>query len=160
MIFINNTKSKINKNKVYDKKKQDKYLVYNSQHSFAKFKDINEFNELLRDSMYKRLNDFKKRFNRLKIVNPQTNNNKVLKQKVLDDVRDLFNELCYIYKDKYKEEKYGLNARGKKKKINCKKLTPTDDYQYESEEKEQQTSKKESPRKPDEKRTTLKTNII
>ena len=55
MIFINNTKSKINKNKVYDKKKQDKYLVYNSQHSFAKFKDINEFNELLRDSMYKRL---------------------------------------------------------------------------------------------------------
>ena len=64
--------------------------------------------------------DFKKRFNRLKIVNPQTNNNKVLKQKVLDDVRDLFNELCYIYKDKYKEEKYGLNARGKKKK---KKLT-------------------------------------
>ena len=160
MIFINNTKSKINKNKVYDKKKQDKYLVYNSQHSFAKFKDINEFNELLRDSMYKRLNDFKKRFNRLKIVNPQTNNNKVLKQKVLDDVRDLFNELCYIYKDKYKEEKYGLNARGKKKKINCKKLTPTDDYQYESEEKEQQTSKKESPRKPDEKRTTLKTNLI
>ena len=105
---------------MYDKKKQDKYLVYNSQHSFAKFKDINEFNELLRDSMYKRLNDFKKRFNRLKIVNPQTNNNKVLKQKVLDDVRDLFNELCYIYKDKYKEEKYGLNARGKKKK---KKLT-------------------------------------
>ena len=120
MIFINNTKSKINKNKVYDKKKQDKYLVYNSQHSFAKFKDINEFNELLRDSMYKRLNDFKKRFNRLKIVNPQTNNNKVLKQKVLDDVRDLFNELCYIYKDKYKEEKYGLNARGKKKKLTAK----------------------------------------
>ena len=38
----------------------------------------------------------KKRFNRLKTVNPQTDNNKVLKQKVLDDVRDLFSKLYYI----------------------------------------------------------------
>ena len=38
----------------------------------------------------------KKRFNRLKTVNPQTYNNKVLKQKVLDDVRDLFSKLYYI----------------------------------------------------------------
>ena len=30
-------------------------------------------------------------------------------------------------------------------------MTPNEDYKYESEEKEQQTSKKESPRKPDEK---------
>ena len=34
----------------------------------------------------------KKRFNRLKTVNPQTDSNDVLKQKVLDDVGDLFNE--------------------------------------------------------------------
>ena len=38
----------------------------------------------------------KKRFNRLKTVNPQTDNNKVLKQKVLDNVRDLFSNLYYI----------------------------------------------------------------
>ena len=34
----------------------------------------------------------KKRLNRLKTVNPQTDSNDVLKQKVLDDVGDLFNE--------------------------------------------------------------------
>ena len=112
--LINNTKTKANKNKVYSKNKQDKYLIYNSRHSFVKFKDIGEFNELLLDSMYKKLNDFKRRFNRLKTVNPQTDNNEVLKQKVLDDVGYLFNKLYYIYKDKYSEEKDGLNTRNKK----------------------------------------------
>ena len=37
-----------------------KNLIYNSQHSFAKFKHINEFKELSLDSMYKKLNDLKK----------------------------------------------------------------------------------------------------
>ena len=45
-------------NKVNIKKKKDKNLIYNSQHSFIKFKDINEFKELLLDSMFKKLNDF------------------------------------------------------------------------------------------------------
>ena len=114
MVLTNKTKSKTNKNKAYNENKQDKYLIYNSQHSFVKFKDIGEFNELLLDSMYKKLNDFKRRFNRLKTVTPQTDNNEVLKQKVLDDVGYLFNKLYYIYKDKYSEEKDGLNARNKK----------------------------------------------
>ena len=92
----------------------DKCLIYNSQHDFTKFKDINEFKELSLDSMYKKLNDFKKRFNKLKTVDPQTNENKVLKPKVLDNVGDLFNELYYIYKDKYNEEKDGLNTKSKK----------------------------------------------
>ena len=52
-------------------------MVYNPEHSFAKFEDINDFKELSPDSMYKRLNDFKQRFNRLKTVNPQTDTNKV-----------------------------------------------------------------------------------
>ena len=42
--LINNTKSKTNGNKMHSKNKQDKYLVYNSQHSFAKFKDSMKFN--------------------------------------------------------------------------------------------------------------------
>ena len=112
----NNTKNKTSTNRVDSKKKQDKYLVYNSQHSFVKFKDINEFKELPLDSRYKRLNDFKKRFNRFnKTVNPQTDDNKVLKPKVLDDTGDLFNNLYYIYKDKYNERKDGLNTKDKKK---------------------------------------------
>ena len=70
-------------------------MVYNSQDSFAKFKDINEFKELSLDSMYKRLKDFQKQFNKLKVVNPQTDENKNLQENVLNNVRDLFNELTF-----------------------------------------------------------------
>ena len=72
MALINNTKNKINKNKAYNENKQNKYLIYNPQHIFAKFKDTHGFEELSLDSMYKRLNDVKKRFNGLKTVAPQT----------------------------------------------------------------------------------------
>ena len=46
MVLINNTKSKTNKNKVDNKNEQNKNLIFNSQHSFVKFKDIDEFKEL------------------------------------------------------------------------------------------------------------------
>ena len=91
--------------------------------------------------MFKKLNDFKKRFNKLKTVDQQTNENKVLKPKVLDNVGDLFNELYFVYKDKYNDEKEGLNTKSKKP-FYYKKLRLTDGYQYESEEEKQQTSKK------------------
>ena len=114
MVLTNNTESKANKNKAYNKNKQNKYLVYNPQHSFARFKDFEGFEDLSLDSMYKRLYHFKQRFNRLKTVNPETDENKNLQKQVLDDVGDLFNELYYIYKDKYSEEKDGLNTKAKK----------------------------------------------
>ena len=114
MTLINSAKSKTDKNKVYNKNKQNKFLVYNSQHSFKKFENLNNFSELSLDSMYKRLNDFKKRFNRFKSVSPQTDENKVLKPQVLEDAGDLFNNLYYIYKDEYNEEKNGLNTKHKK----------------------------------------------
>ena len=76
--------------------------------------------------MFKKLNDFKKRFNKLKTVDPQINENKVLKPKVLDNVRDLFNELYYFYKDKYNEGKEGLNTKNKKL-FYYKELGLTDD---------------------------------
>ena len=150
-VLSDNVKKKTNINKVNIKKKQDKSLIYNSQHSFTKFKDIDEFKELSLGSMYKKLNDFKKRFNKLKAVDPQTDENKVLKPKVLDNVGDLFNDLYYIDKDKDNEEKGGLNTKNKKY-FYYKKLKLTDDYQYESEKEEekeekQQTSKKEPLKK-------------
>ena len=49
-------------------KKQDKYLVYNLQHSFRKFKDIDEFKKLSLESMYKKLNDLKKIIISLKLL--------------------------------------------------------------------------------------------
>ena len=142
MTLINNTKNKKNTNKAYNKNKQNKYLIYNALHSFAKFKDIDGFEELSLDFMYKRLNEFKKRFNKFKALNPHTDKNKNLQEKVLDDVGNIFNELYYIYKNKYNEQEYGLNLRYRKN-FNYKTLRLTDDYQYESEEeREQQTSKK------------------
>ena len=91
VILANNFKKKINTNKVNIKKKEDKDLIYNSQHSFTKFKDTNEFKEFSLGSMCKKLNDFKNKFNKLKAVNPQIDENKVLKPKVLGNVGDLFN---------------------------------------------------------------------
>ena len=78
------------------RKKQDKNLICNSQHSFTKFKEIDEFKDSSPDSICKKLDDFKIRFNKFKAVNQQKNENKVLKPKVLDNVRDLFNDLYYI----------------------------------------------------------------
>ena len=65
--------------------------------------------------MFKKLNDLKKRFNKLNTVNQQTDENKALKPKVLGNVGDLFNELYYIYKGKYNEENDGLNTKNKKR---------------------------------------------
>ena len=114
-VLSDNVQMKTNINKINIKKKQDKNLIHNSQHSFTKFKDIDEFKELSLDSMYKKLNDLKKkRFNKLKTVDSQTNKNKAFKPKVLDNVGDLFNELYYIDKDRYNEEKDGLNTKTKK----------------------------------------------
>ena len=79
-----------------------------------------------------------------------------MKPKVLDNVGDLFNELYYIYKDKYNEEKDGLNTKNKNF-FYYKKLRVSDDYQYESEEeekeKQQQNSKKPDKKEPPEKPT-------
>ena len=55
-----------------------------------------------------------KKINKLKVVDPQTDENKVLQPKVLDNVGDLFNELYYIYKDKYNEERDGLDKKNNK----------------------------------------------
>ena len=87
MVLTTNKKKKKSKNRVDSKKqkatttkKQYKYLVFNSQHSFSKFKNIDEFKEFSFDTMYKRLNDFQKIFNMLKNVTPQSNKNKGLQK--------------------------------------------------------------------------------
>ena len=50
-VLADNVKKKTNTNKVNIKKKQDKNLICNSQHTFTKFKDIEKFKELSLDSM-------------------------------------------------------------------------------------------------------------
>ena len=74
-----------------------------------------------------------------------------MKLKVLDNVGDLFNELYYIYKNKYNEEKDGLNAKSKKL-FYYKKLRLTDNYQYDSEEEKKEEKEQQISKKPDKKK--------
>ena len=68
IVLTTNTKSKTYKNEMYNKDKQDKYLVYNSQDTFVKFKDANDFKELSFDFMNIKLNELHKKFNSLKLL--------------------------------------------------------------------------------------------
>ena len=95
IVLVINTNSLKNKNKTVNTNKQDKNLFYNSQNSFVKFKDINDFKEFSLDSMHKKLNDFPKKFTGSKNVSPQTKTNGHLKEKVLYNGGDLFNDFYY-----------------------------------------------------------------
>ena len=53
----------------------------------------------------------------------------------MNDAEELFNELYYINKEKYGEEKESLDKKYMKN-INDTKLSLSDDYLYESEEEE------------------------
>ena len=133
--------SKAPKNNVINEDKQNKKIVHNPQHSFAKFKNIGEIKELSLDSMHKTLKNFHKKFTSLKNVAPRTKSNKNLKNKVLNNAGDLYNDLYYIYKDKYNEEINSLDTENRKT-FGYKKWRLTDDYQYLSEEEQEETSEK------------------
>ena len=108
---LTNVFSKAPKNKMYNKNKRNKTLVYNSQHSFVKFKNISEFEKLSFDTMHKKLKSFHKQFTSLKNVAPRTKDNENKKKEVLNNAEDLYNELYYIYKDKYIEKENNLNKK-------------------------------------------------
>ena len=63
--------------------------------------------------MYKKLNDFHKKFTRFKIVAPRTKDKRILKNKVLSNAGNLYNDLYYIYRDKYNKEINRLNTENK-----------------------------------------------
>ena len=79
----------------------------------------------------------------LKNVAPRTKDNNILKDRVLKNAENLFNDLYYIYQDKYHEEKNNLNTKDSRY-FDYKKLRHTDDYLYPSEEEQQQASKKQT----------------
>ena len=65
------------------------------------------------DSLYKRLNDVHKKFTRFKIT-PRTKDKRILKNKVLSNAGNIYNDLYYIYKDKYNKEIFSLTTENKK----------------------------------------------
>ena len=129
------TTNKINKAPKNKVNNQGKNLIYSTKYSFAKFKNIDDIKELLLDSMHKKLKDFHEKFTGLKNVTSQTKDSKKLKTKVLKNAGDLYNNLYYIYKNKYNKEISSLDTENKKK-LDYKKLRLSDDHQYPSEEEE------------------------
>ena len=99
--------------------------------------------------MHKKLSNFRDRFTGFKELTSQTIENQTLKAKVLDNAGDLFIELYYTYKERYKEKKDALNKKDIKK-LDCTKSGLTDDYLYESDESEEE---KQIDKKPDKIRT-------
>ena len=63
-----NTTNKASKNKI---KIQSKTLIYDSKHSFVKYKDIDDIKELSLDSMYKKLTKLNDEITSLNNINPQ-----------------------------------------------------------------------------------------
>ena len=79
-------------------------MVCNQQHSFEKFRDISNFKEIPLDPMHTKLDEFHKKFEGLKNITPKIEPNISLQVKFLGNAGDLFNELYYIYKEKYEEK--------------------------------------------------------
>ena len=65
------------------------------------------------DSMYKKLNKFNDEIIGLKNVASRKEEKKELKNKVLSNAENLYNELYYIYKDKYNKEINSLDIKKK-----------------------------------------------
>ena len=86
-----------------------------------------------------------KKFTSLKNVIPQTKNNEYVKPKVLDNVEDLFNDLYYIYKERYEEEKDALNENDTKNWLHKIRLA---DSEEEDKQTDKKFNKKEPPKRP------------
>ena len=95
------TTNKTPKNKTNN---QNKKLIYNAGHSFAKFRNIDYIKKLPLNSMFNLMRGHHKKFTSLNNLVPRTENNKKLKQEVLTNAGDTYNECHYIYKNKYKKK--------------------------------------------------------
>ena len=92
--------------------------------------------QILKIFMFNLMKEHHKKFNSLNNLKPQTKDNEKQKQDVLTNVGDIYNELYDIYKSKYNKKINGLNASNKKK-LDYKKLRLSDNYQYSSEEEQE-----------------------
>ena len=96
-----NTTNKTPKNKTNNQRQK---LIYNAEHSFAKLKNIDNIKKLSLDFIFNLMREYHKKFTSLNILVPRTENNKELKQEVLINSGDIYNELYYIYKNKYNKK--------------------------------------------------------
>ena len=91
---------------------------------------------------------YHKKFATLNNLTPQTENKEELKQEVLNNAGDIYNELYYIYKNKYNKKINSLDAKNRIR-LDYKKLRLADIYDYlsDEEQKEKQEEKQEEKQK-------------
>ena len=132
------TTYKASKNKIDN---QSEKLIYKANHSFTELKNIDNIKKLSLGSMFNIMKEYHKKFNSLNNLKPRTKDNEKLKQEVLTNVGDLYNELYDIYKSKYNKKIDRLGAKNKKK-FDYKKLRLSDNHLYSSEEEQEEEQKK------------------
>ena len=95
-----NTFSTTNKTPKNKTNNQSKKIIYNSEHSFARLRNIDDIKKLSLDSMFNLMREYHNKITSLNNPIPRTENNEELKQKVLTNAVDIYNKLYYIYKNK------------------------------------------------------------
>ena len=86
--------------------------------------------------MFYTMNMYHKKFTSLNNLTPRTENKEKLKQEVLNNAGDIYNELYYIYKNKYNKKINSLDTENRTK-LDYKKLRLSD-YLYSSEEEQEE----------------------
>ena len=108
------TTNKAPKNKINN---QSKKLAYNANHSFAKLRNIGNIKKSSLDSMFNLMKEYHEKFNNLNNLKPQTKDNEKLKQEVLTNVVDIYNELYDVYKSNYSKKIDKLSAKNQKARL-------------------------------------------
>ena len=97
--------------------------------------------------MFNLMRNYQKKFTSFNNLVPQTENNEKLKQEVLINAGDIYNELHYSYKNKYSKKKKNSLDTKNRQKLDYKKLRLSDDYQYPSEEEQEKKTRRKTRRK-------------
>ena len=96
-------------------KNQSKKWKYDVNHSFTKLKNIDNIKKLSVESMFDIMKEYHEKFNKLDNHKTWTKDNEKRKQEVLSSVGYIYNQLHYIYKNKYNKKIDSLDAENKKK---------------------------------------------
>ena len=80
LLNVFNATNKASKNKINI---QSKNLIYDSKHSFVKYKDIDDIKELSLDSMYKKLNKFNDEITSLNNISPRKKTKRIKERSII-----------------------------------------------------------------------------
>ena len=107
-----NTTNKASNNKTNN---QSNRLIYKANLNFTELENFDNIKKLPLDSMFNLMKEYHKKFNKLRNLKQRTGHNKNKRLEVLIHAVGIYNELYYIYKNKYDKKIDRLNAKNRKK---------------------------------------------